>query len=223
MGEDATYVVDELKAQVQEVKKRVRAFVSALTNSTFKITTSASQVADEPSSGETSITGAVRSLAEESSGSGGCVNSAVLSISVQFDELVVEETLQQIENQWPDLVNATAVKPCGGAVFTMRKDIDSEADGGQVIPMVALIVVIPIIAFVACCFLCFVCRKKKKKEGLSMARLTWLRMRNYLNPGVTSTSREVNSVNAIKNKYETLPKQAPHSLSGRGRLPGINF
>ena len=220
-GEDASYVVDELKEQQEELKKTVRTFVQNLTDTAFSIVTSAAESVDEASSGDvaaaesvplpsstgapaetetansiletttpqTVASGSARLLSEASSGddssgddSSGdaapgieCAQSATLSIVLIFEAYVPEDTMQQIQDGWPNLVDTdNDLIPCGDARFVKQKEVtapqENDEDGTDVV-MAAIIAVSAFMIIVFCCAIwAFAIRRSRNDEDEEKAR-----------------------------------------------------
>lgn len=205
-GEEANYVVDELKAQEEKLKQTVRTYVKKLTDTPFSISTSASKDVDESSSGDTATARAValpsptgapadaesadsilktiesqtaavgssRLLSEASSGdtafgetASGCAQSATLKIIIRFEDVVTEDTLQQMENDWPDILQDTTLTPCADPTFVYQKDITTEQKKEDEVDVI-MAVIVATSAFVICVFCCtvwaFAIRRSRNDE-----------------------------------------------------------
>ena len=218
-GEEASYVVDELKAKEEELKQTVRTYVKNLTDTPFTITTSTSESVDESSSGDvatagamalpspigapadaesatsiletitaqTATTGSMRLLAEASSGSGEgasgegasgdeCAQSAKLSIVLRFENYVPEDTIEQIQNGWPNLVDTSNsdLTPCGDPEFVKQKELTTPQEDDEDALDVVMAVIIAVSAFMIVVFCCaiwaFAIRRSRNDEDKEKAR-----------------------------------------------------
>ena len=146
---DAQELVETLLKLKPSIDDQLRAFVINITAFTSLI----SSVFPPNSTNAAAVGDAIallwapvpRRLSEDN-----CDNAALMRILITFDGVVPGNTVETLQENWPNPLDEWDLQVCGNLSFTAKEESPSE-DSGMSVVLLAILSAVAVVAVVACC------------------------------------------------------------------------